>query len=148
MTCRWIKGLASKKEVNATVRGAFVFSGFSIEGNRGESHVGGGGGGQDFQFRFDHLRSHRPPIYPNRSSVFDASLKIHWADNEQYFVQSMDGSWKPHLESLADFQLDHVYRVKFAPKAGSTEVAFEVIDGGTLERTWDNVGELFITIEK
>jgi len=147
MTNRWIRGLTPEKEVTATVRGLFIFSGFSVEGYQGVAEVGGGGGGQDFQFRFDHLRRYRPPIYPNTTTFFDSGVKIHWADND-YQVKCADGSWKSKLSSADDLRMDHTYRLKFSARRGSTGVAFEVYDGGTLAKTWDNAGGLFITVDK
>lgn len=145
VTQRTLGDLIKGKELKAKVQGLFIFSGFSIPGNPGEKEVGGGGGEQDFQFRFDHVREKRPPIYPNDSGIwFDCRVIMHGTD-DGYMVKDASGTWMKSLENLKDLSADHTYEIKFVPNGSA--VQFEVGDGGVLSKTWDNVGAFFVTLQ-
>ena len=141
MTNRTLTNLPAGKTIKARVCGLFIYSGYSIEGK----NLGGGGGAQDLQYRFDHVRHGRPAVYPVSTMFFKAQLRLHGTD-EGYLIKSKStNKWKENLSELEDIDPRHEYEIFFKVPDDGT-VHFEVNDGGSLQSTWDNSGAFVLTL--
>lgn len=157
-TCRVLDGVRPGEPLRLEVSGIFGFSNYCLD----SKDLGGGGGLQDAQYRFDHIRPGFPPLYPayalrpdTGQLLFDAELKIFAFSNDgkgeelPYSVITPNGNKDPHELQRARnywYSASHTYEIEVrVPSSCTGRLLFYIKDGGAIKKTWDNCGCLLIS---
>ncbi|MGB0762955.1 MAG: hypothetical protein ACPGO0_03315 [Acidimicrobiales bacterium] len=155
------------------ISGVFTFSGYATAEARMkqslmgkfeyEAQNGGGGGIQDAVFRFDHIRSSRPPVYPSylgpardyRLKLFavDPEGNIDQLDFEVYDSNNLiiDDARRRNCE----FSPGHSYKVRasfeqsgfvrfFVDDKSIVDSSGMVARPGRIHKSWDNAGAFIV----